>query len=198
MLFTWNFADRFTNDRPLIVLSVEEEAQFIDTSLPVLLTGIGKVNAAASLAAVLSGGRLPSRIVNLGTAGALRPDRSGLHRIRTVLQRGFDSRLMHKLTREKFGAPIEIMADGATLSTGDDFVSDEATREQLSANAGLCDMEGYAVAATAAAVGLPVELIKHINNKADENAVQDWPKNVAESARILADWAAQNIPGYDA
>ncbi len=41
------------------MLAVKEEAQFLDTGLPVLLTGMGKVNAATALATVL--GRGPGR-----------------------------------------------------------------------------------------------------------------------------------------
>ena len=43
-----------TPDRPLLVLAAEEEAAYLDGSLPVLVTGIGKVNAAAALAIVLT------------------------------------------------------------------------------------------------------------------------------------------------
>lgn len=48
-----------TAGRPLLVLAVKEEAQFLDTDLPVLLTGMGKVNAATALATVLARGPHP-------------------------------------------------------------------------------------------------------------------------------------------
>ena len=182
--------------KPLIVVAVKDEAQFLDTSLPVLLTGMGKVNAAASLASVLSRGPLPSRVINLGTAGALRPGLSGLHLIGTVIQHDLDTSLLRELTGDTFGAPIEIAADGPVLATGDVFVSDDAVRERLGGIAHLADMEGYAVAAAAAAVGVPVELVKHVSDEANEHSFRSWQESVASSARILTDWAARNIPGY--
>jgi adenosylhomocysteine nucleosidase len=42
---------RIRPDRPLLVTATEEEAQFLTDGLPVLVTGVGKVNAAVSLAA---------------------------------------------------------------------------------------------------------------------------------------------------
>jgi adenosylhomocysteine nucleosidase len=63
---------KVSSDLPLLVLALAEEAQSLDTGLPVLLTGMGKVNAACALAGILGRGP-PARIVNLGTAGALRP-----------------------------------------------------------------------------------------------------------------------------
>lgn len=48
---------KITTDRPLLVLAVKEEAQFLETDLPVLLTGMGKVNAATALGIALGRGR---------------------------------------------------------------------------------------------------------------------------------------------
>ena len=45
-----------TPDRPLLVMAVKEEAQCYDGDLPLLLTGMGKVNAAIALASVLARG----------------------------------------------------------------------------------------------------------------------------------------------
>jgi adenosylhomocysteine nucleosidase len=63
---------KVSSDLPLLVLALAEEAQSLDTRLPVLLTGMGKVNAACALAGILGRDPLPARVVNLGTAGALR------------------------------------------------------------------------------------------------------------------------------
>jgi adenosylhomocysteine nucleosidase len=84
--------------RPLLVLAVEEEAAYLDGGLPVLLTGIGKVNAAAAAATVLAGSVRPASVVNLGTAGALKPGWTGTHEVRQVLQHDLDSPLLRQLT----------------------------------------------------------------------------------------------------
>jgi adenosylhomocysteine nucleosidase len=67
-------------------MAVKEEAQFYEGDLPLLLTGMGKVNAAVALASVLARGPHPSLVINLGTAGALRPEWGGTHVIGKVIQ----------------------------------------------------------------------------------------------------------------
>lgn len=134
-----------TAGRPLLVLAVKEEAQFLDTDLPVLLTGMGKVNAATALATVLARGPHPSGIVNLGTAGALRPGWTGTHVIGSVIQHDLDNAVLASLTGEIYGAPIDLPDHGGpVLATGDSFISDEEARTRLAAHAPLVDMEGYA------------------------------------------------------
>ena len=182
-----------TTDRPLLVLAVEE-AQFLDTDLPVLLTGLGKVNAAVALATVLARGPRPSHIVNLGTAGALRPGWTGTHVIGTVIQHDLDTDLLYTLTGETYGAALTLNPDdGPILATGDTFVADEAAREFLAARAHLVDMEGYALAAAAAQAGVPIRIVKHVSDDAGEGAVKSWRESVADCARVLADWTTRHV-----
>ncbi|MEU8530191.1 MULTISPECIES: nucleosidase [Streptomyces] len=191
---------QITTDRPLLVLAVKEEAQFLATRLPILLTGMGKVNAATALSTVLGRGPLPSGIVNLGTAGALRPGWTGTHVVGTVLQHDLDGDLLATLTGERYGAPLTLPdgdGDGAaTLATGDAFISDEAARARLAERAALVDMEGYALATAARLAGVPLRIVKHVSDEAGEGAARSWRESVAECARALADWAAAEVPHY--
>ncbi|MFF5284629.1 nucleosidase [Streptomyces sp. NPDC012756] len=186
-----------TADRPLFVLAVKEEAQFLDTELPVLLTGMGKVNAATALASVLGRGPKPSGIVNLGTAGALRPGWTGTHVVGTVVQHDLDGELLATLTGETYGAPLTLPDGGdVVLATGDTFVSDEAARVRLAVRAPLVDMEGYALATAAELAGVPLRIVKHVSDEAGDGAARTWRESVAECARALADWAEANTPHY--
>lgn len=186
---------KITTDRPLLVLAVKEEAQFLETDLPVLLTGMGKVNAATALAIALGRGPRPSGIVNLGTAGALLPGMSGTHVIGTVVQHDFDGRLLATLTGESYGAPLTLPDGGETvLATGDTFISDETARARLAEQAALVDMEGYALAHAAAIAGVPLRIVKHVSDEAGEGAARTWRESVAECARALAEWAEANTP----
>ena len=54
----------------------------------------------------------------------------------------------------------------------------------LAEHAGLVDMEGYAVAAAAAEHGVPVRMIKHVSDEADDTAFQTWAESVAAKPRI--------------
>lgn len=188
---------KITSDRPLLVLAVKEEAQHLDTSLPVLVTGMGKVNAATALAGTLARGPLPSGVVNLGTAGALRPGWTGTHVIGTVIQHDLDSDTLRSLTGDTYGAPLTLAdTDGPTLATGDSFIADEAARARLAEHAPLVDMEGYALATAAHRAGVSLRIVKHVSDDAGEGAARTWRESVEECARALAHWAAHNIPSY--
>ncbi|MGW4389461.1 nucleosidase [Streptomyces sp. NPDC004685] len=184
-----------TAGRPLLVLAVKEEAQFLDTDLPVLLTGMGKVNAATALATVLARGPHPSGIVNLGTAGALRPGWTGTHVIGSVIQHDLDNAVLASLTGEIYGAPIDLPDHGGpVLATGDSFISDEAARARLATHAPLVDMEGYALASAAQQAGVPLRIVKHVSDEAGDGAARTWRETVAGCARVLADWTTLNLP----
>ncbi|MFJ8046291.1 nucleosidase [Kitasatospora sp. NPDC096147] len=184
-----------TPDRPLLVIAVEEEAAHLGDGLPVLLTGIGKVNASVALATVLARGERPAEIVNLGTAGALRPGLAGTHLISRVVQHDLDTPVLHDLTGRTYGADLTLDGppDGLVLATGDLFVSDEQARERLAARADLVDMEGYAVATVAERAGVPVRLVKQVSDEAGEGASRSWRESVDGCAKLLADWVRVHL-----
>ncbi|HZM82215.1 MAG TPA: hypothetical protein VFC19_41375 [Candidatus Limnocylindrales bacterium] len=144
---------------PLIVVARQEEAAHLDGRYPVLVTGIGEVAAAVAVTRALATGDRPSEIINLGTAGALRAGLAGTQEIKSVIQHDFDSPAI----------------EAATLRA-----------EGLAQRADLVDMEGYAVAAAATAFGVPVRIIKHVSDHADNGAFKSWQATVNECARALA------------
>lgn len=181
------------DDAPLLVVALEEEAAHLHVSeLPVLVTGIGKVNAAVAVTSVL-GQSSPSRVVNLGTAGALREGISGTHVIRRVVQHDLDDDGIFALTGLHFATPIDLAAEGSTLATGDAFVSDDAHRALLAQRADLVDMEGYAVAAAAIAAGVPVTLVKEVSDTASDGAGATWRQAVDACAERLGAWVHANL-----
>lgn len=180
-------------DRPLLVFAAEEEAAHVDRDLPMLITGIGKVNAAAALATVLGQGARPLSVINLGTAGALKHGWSGIHEVATVTQHDLDTEVLRSLTGRTYGEPIALAPAGAVLATGDAFVSDSRTRERLAAAADLVDMEGYAIAAVARMARIPARLIKHVSDSADDSAERTWRDAVDECAKSLASWVADHV-----
>src|SRR5690348_14440663 len=98
-----------TPDRPLLVVAVREEAAHLAQRFPVRLAGIGKSNSTAALATVLAGGVRPAEVVNLGTAGALRPGLAGTtHEVSRVLQHDIDTPVLRALTGRSYGAPITL------------------------------------------------------------------------------------------
>ena len=179
-------------DRPLLVVALEEEAQHLHVSdLPVLVTGVGKVRAAAALASLLARQR-PSRVINLGTAGGLREGMRGTQVVGRVEQHDFEDEKIFGLT----GAAIELGVSGPVLGSGDSFVDSAATRAGLVARGiDLVDMEGYAIAFTAHQFGLPVTLVKEISDPADEGAAKTWRESVDDCAERLGEWLHRELRG---
>lgn len=179
-------------DVPLIVVAVEEEARHLHISgLPILVTGVGKLCAASSLSAVLAR-RRPSRILNLGTAGALRPGLIGTHVVGRVVQHDFDDETIFSLTGNRFGEPIEF-GPGPVLASGDVFVSGGAARAQLAERADLVDMEGYAVARVGRNFGLDVTLVKEVSDEAGVDAGRTWQEALDACAERLGAWVRREV-----
>jgi adenosylhomocysteine nucleosidase len=182
-----------TADRPLLVVALEEEAAHLHVSeLPVLVTGIGKVNAAIAVATIL-GEFSPKRIVNLGTAGALHDGMSGTYVVRQALQHDFDDGVLYSLAGLHFSEPVDVADEGLVLATGDTFISDPAARERLSAVADLVDMEGYAIARAAQVAQVPVTIVKQVSDSADSAAGKSWRTTLDECAEQLGAWTRENL-----
>lgn len=177
---------------PLLVVAVEEEARHLHVgALPILVTGVGKVCAASVLSAVLARQR-PSRIINLGTAGALRPGLTGTHVVGRVIQHDFDDEAVFALTGVRFGEPIDL-GHGPVLASGDVFVSGGAARERLAAQAELVDMEGYAVARVARNFGLEITLVKEVSDEAGADAGKTWQDALDACAERLGAWVRREV-----
>jgi adenosylhomocysteine nucleosidase len=179
--------------RYLVVCATLAEAAYVPSSLPLVITGIGKTAAAvATTRALMETDRRGLTVLNVGTAGALRPGLEGLFTPGRVVNHDLSADLIRALgydPREE----LEVEGgDDTVLASGDVFVVDPAVRDRLAERAHLVDMEGYAVAHACAELGVPVQLVKHVSDQADEGAM-DWPSVVDASARVLGDWLADRI-----
>ena len=184
-----------TARRFLVVAATRAEAAHVPTSLPLVITGIGKTPAAAHTARALAtfGDLGGLTVLNVGTAGALRPGLAGLFTPGVVLNHDINADAIRALGHDP-QERLEVDGDGTVLATGDVFVTDPTVRDGLAARAHLVDMEGYAVAWTARQFGVPVGFAKHVSDNADESAL-DWPSVVAASARVLGDWVTEQLDG---
>lgn len=179
--------------RPLIVAATAAEAAHVPDGVEVLVTGVGKTAAATALTRHLMtcADLRDVELVNLGTAGALRDDVDGLFEVGTVINHDISAEALRAFGYD----PRERLVVGrgdTVLASGDVFVSDPAVRARLASQAQLVDMEGYAVAYVAAELGVPLRMVKHVSDNADEGAL-DWLQLVDRSARVLGDWAAENL-----
>ncbi|WP_121255209.1 nucleosidase [Nocardioides ferulae] len=177
---------RLDPGRVLAVVATREEAAHLPDGVPLIVTGMGKTLAAVATAhALLQRPGQVDLVVNLGTAGALKAGLSGVHRPRTVINHDLTAEAVRALGHDPHDRLALDHGDDTVLATGDQFVSDPARRDQLARRADIVDMEGYAVAWAARASGVPVLMLKHVSDAADESAF-DWPSVVDASARVLA------------
>ena len=180
-------------DRPLLVVALEEEATHLHSlGLPILITGAGKVNAAVAVATTI-GEQRPHSLINLGTAGALRPGLTGTHVIARVTQHDLDDAALFSLTGLHFGEPIDVATSGLTLATGDTFIADPAVRDRLAQHADLVDMEAYAIARAASAALLPLTIVKQVSDEASSEAATSWSASVDACAEQLGEWVRANV-----
>ncbi|UDY25155.1 nucleosidase [Nocardioides sp. Kera G14] len=176
----------------LVVSATPEEAAHVPSAYRVLITGVGKVPAAAAVAATLAADPSITEVVNIGSAGALHDHLEGLHVVGSVHNHDLSADALRN-----FGYDpqewLTLSPEPIRLATGDLFVSDPVVRARLADLADLADMEGYAVAWAARQAAVPVTLVKHVSDQADEGALA-WAEVVERSARDLADWLVTHRP----
>ena len=179
--------------RVLVVSATAAEAAHVPSDLPLVVTGLGKVAAATATARALAAydDHAGLTVVNIGTAGALRPGLSGLFEPGAVLNHDLSADVIRSLGYDP-QERLDVGESDVVLATGDVFVSDPAVRDALAERAHLVDMEGYAVAYACRELGVPVRLVKHVSDAADESAL-DWPTMVEASARVLGEWLRTEV-----
>lgn len=180
--------------RYLVVCATRAEAAYVPEGLPVVVTGMGKTAAAAGTADALATAAdvQDLTVLNIGTAGSLRSGLSGVFVPSTVLNHDISADLVRALgydPQERLQVPG---GDGTVLATGDVFVTEPHVRERLAEAAHLVDMEGYAVVYACHRRGVPVRLVKHVSDDADEGSM-DWPTLVDHSAAELGRWLRREL-----
>lgn len=174
----------------LVFAHGDEAAAFED--VPHIITGVGKVNAAVSLASALAGGGV-DRVVVLGTAGVVGDDEGRLsldvvYQVTELLQHDFS------LPSPPITLGGEVLlgeAEQTTMATGDQFVKSDEQRDYIAGlGAKLVDMEGYAYASLCEKFGVPLQIFKVPSDFADSSTtMQEWDDIVvAKSHQLRAFW----------
>src|SRR5690349_18477657 len=178
----------------LVVAAPREEAAYLPDGVPVVITGMGKTNAAieTTRALVAFGDTTELTVLNVGTAGALQDGHAGLFRPSVVINHDLSAEAIRSLGYDPEERLELGTGDGTVLASGDVFVTDPLVRAALAERADLVDMEAYGVALACARLGADLELVKHVSDNADEGAF-DWPSLVDASARVLGAWVQQRL-----
>lgn len=161
--------------------------------VPVVVTGVGKTAAAVATARALAERDTSDLVVlNVGTTGALRDGLSGLYLPSEVVNHDINSDAVRTLGLD----PQETLhvegGDGTVLASGDVFVTDPVVRRRLAERADLVDMEAYGVVYACREYGVPVRVVKHVSDSADETAL-DWPALIDASAKVLGEWVRAEV-----
>jgi len=164
----------------IIMVAIKEEVPTLQNKSNLILTGVGKVNAAhATTKAILqyenATGKLPEIVINYGTAGSITRYMKGL-----VECTGFIERDMNctPLNFPKYETPFEdegclIGEKGIVCGTGDSFVID---KDEFIEDMQIVDMEAYAIAKVCKNLNVPFRSFKYISDEANEDAGKDWQK----------------------
>lgn len=183
---------------PLVVVAVPEEALAFARQVPTLVTGVGKVRAAIATTWACVEHR-PGLLLNVGTAGSLRPGELGagvVHEVGTVIQHDLDGRAVESLVGTDPAPDIVLSGTGLVLATGDRFISSPRDRDALAGRAHLVDMEGYSVAAAGTWLDVPVRLAKTVSDDAGHDAATSWFDALEEASRLLGVWVESALDNF--
>ncbi|MCC6001892.1 MAG: 5'-methylthioadenosine/S-adenosylhomocysteine nucleosidase [Pararhodobacter sp.] len=172
--------------RVLFVMAAEQEyGPHLRARFRPLITGVGPVEAAVSvasaLAALSAAGQGPALVVSLGSAGSARLEQCGVYQANAVAYRDMDASALGfergqtpfldlppvvTMPRQVPGIPA------ASLSTGANIVSG-AAYAQIAQD--MVDMETFAVLRACQRAALPLVALRGISDGASElTAVADW------------------------
>ena len=177
----------------LVFAHGDEATAFADVDH--LVTGVGKVNAATSLASALAGGGI-DRVIVLGTAGVVgdgdaRLDLDTVYQVTGVVQHDFS---LPSATLHPAGEVLLPQDQHAVMATGDQFVKNDEQRAHIAGlGAGLVDMEGYAFAAVCAKFGVDLQIFKIPSDFADSSTTdEEWDQIVFRKSEQLRDfWGSE-------
>lgn len=173
--------------KTLITVATRTENQFnpLPKDTDILITGIGKLNAAIRLALKLSEKKY-ERIINVGLCGCIDKTYpiSKIFSIEKVIEGDLEPLLgrseipLFPLSGNSFEETLLVTQDRAVLT--------EDQRNHLKGfGAFLADMECFALAKTAKALKIPFHAFKIISDHADSSTLENVRKNALSGSTIL-------------
>jgi len=172
----------------VIIAALESElnSKSLGKNIPVVFSGIGKVNAAIATFRAIQRYE-PKLILNFGTVGRINPAVSGLVQVSKVIQRDMIAEPLAPRGTVPFSSkPHEYLSGevGCICGTGDSFVihQDEwLIRNQVD----VVDMELFAIASVAHEFGIAWKAYKFISDDANEESGHEWQKKVNHGEELV-------------
>ncbi|MBA4776985.1 5'-methylthioadenosine/S-adenosylhomocysteine nucleosidase [Agrobacterium salinitolerans] len=181
-----------------VMAASPEYGPHLQARIAPLMTGIGPVEAAIAVTAVLAGldaaDHLPDLVVSLGSAGSRTLEQTGVYQAISVSYRDMDASAFgfEKGCTPLLDLPAEVALPlripdiaEARLSTGANVVSGEAYGL---IDADMVEMETFAVLRACQRFGVPLVSLRGISDgKEDVNHVDDWTEYLHVIDEKLAD-----------
>jgi adenosylhomocysteine nucleosidase len=178
----------------ITALPNELDQSLLPAGMQLVYCGVGKINATIATLKALEQYK-PTRIVNFGTAGSIKPHLSGLLEINRVIQRDMIAEPLSPRGRVPFcERPYEYFASTGqhTCATGDSFVtSKDPWLDQQGVD--VVDMELYAIAAVSYAQGVPWTSFKYVTDHTNENSASDWGDKVNHGQDLFLQHLHSNL-----
>jgi adenosylhomocysteine nucleosidase len=172
-----HFIDRIVMPKLLIVAALPQELENkpIPHAVPVIFTGLGKLNAALNLAANI-GVYKPDVVINYGSAGRLTENVEGLVEVASVIQHDMAAEPLAPRGHTPFDDTAHELFSGQAgvrCASGDSFVTsvDPWLRTQ---SVDIVDMELFGLALVCHRHGIGWRSYKYISDNADDQAGEDW------------------------
>lgn len=168
-------------DKLLVVTALPQEFahQPIPHDIPVVFTGLGKLNAGLSLAEAITCHQ-PTLILNFGTAGRLDKAIEGLVEIADVLQHDMMAEPLAPRGQTPFDDSPHLLSSGfqgVRCASGDSFVT-SIDPWLVQQNVQVVDMELFALALVCHRKGIAWRSFKYITDDTDDNAGENWQDRV--------------------
>ncbi|MFA7437966.1 5'-methylthioadenosine nucleosidase [Castellaniella sp.] len=162
-----------------VALPQEFEHTALAHDIPVVYTGVGKLNAALALMDAIERHQ-PDCLINYGTAGTLAGRASGLVEVAEVIQRDMNTEPLCPRGVTPFDDTPPLFRSGSAglrCATGDSFLqtTDPWLLEQ---GVDLVDMELFALAAVCHRKHLRWRAFKFITDNTDGQSETDWTARV--------------------
>lgn len=180
----------------LIALPGESQGLFERENIPVVYTGIGKVNAALTAMNVIHQTQCKV-MINLGTAGSSKFKTHELVEVISFVQRDMDlSPLGFQVGETPFDplpGAIELAPHFPELAKGVCGTGDSFENGTTKIPCDLVDMEGYALAKVCHKMGVRLISLKYITDGADHNAHNEWEANLVHGSKKLFEYYKKMI-----
>jgi len=177
---------------PLVVMALEVESQglFERAGVPVLFTGLGKVNATFALTRRLAEyrcvGRCLPQVINFGTAGSRRFPTGVVVACHTFVQRDMDVSAMGfergATPFEDVPARLEFPVTFAALPSAICGTADSFETGDSANVSDIVDMEGYALAKVCWRERARFACAKFVTDGADHAAASSWQSSLPRAA----------------